>query len=97
VSPSKSWEGFAAGVIASVMCGAALPVVFDMAPFPIMLLGALCGVAGQLGDLAESVLKREAKIKDTGSVIPGHGGFLDRFDSILVNATLTFFIIEVMS
>jgi len=96
VSPSKSWEGFWVGVAASVICGAILPVAFDMAPFPLVLLGGLCGVAGQLGDLAESVLKREAKVKDTGSFIPGHGGFLDRFDSILINATLTFFIIEVI-
>jgi phosphatidate cytidylyltransferase len=96
VSPAKSWEGFWVGVVASVVCGSVLPVLFDLAPFPLVLLGALCGVAGQLGDLAESVLKREAKVKDTGSLIPGHGGFLDRFDSILVNATLTFFIIEVI-
>jgi phosphatidate cytidylyltransferase len=96
VSPAKSWEGFWVGVLASLICGSALPVVFDTSPFPLALLGALCGVAGQLGDLGESVLKREAKVKDTGSFIPGHGGFLDRFDSILVNATLTFFIIEVI-
>ena len=96
VSPAKSWEGFWVGVIASIVCGSVLPVLFDLAPFPLVLLGALCGVAGQLGDLAESVLKREARVKDTGSLIPGHGGFLDRFDSILINATLTFFIIEVI-
>ncbi|MDR3165460.1 MAG: phosphatidate cytidylyltransferase [Synergistaceae bacterium] len=96
VSPAKSWEGFWVGVIASIVCGSLLPVLFDLAPFPLVLLGALCGVAGQLGDLAESVLKREANVKDTGTLIPGHGGFLDRFDSILINATLTFFIIEVI-
>jgi phosphatidate cytidylyltransferase len=96
VSPAKSWEGFAGGVLTSVICGSLLPVYFEMAPLPLALLGALCGVAGQVGDLAESVLKREAKVKDTGNFIPGHGGFLDRFDSILINATLTFFIIEVI-
>jgi phosphatidate cytidylyltransferase len=96
VSPAKSWEGFWVGVVASIVCGSVLPVLFDLAPFPLVLLGALCGLAGQLGDLAESVLKREARVKDTGSLIPGHGGFLDRFDSILINATLTFFIIEVI-
>jgi phosphatidate cytidylyltransferase len=96
VSPAKSWEGFWMGVVASLVCGSLLPVLFDLAPFPLVLLGALCGVAGQLGDLAESVLKREAHVKDTGNLIPGHGGFLDRFDSILINATLTFFIIEVI-
>jgi phosphatidate cytidylyltransferase len=97
VSPAKSWEGFWAGVVASIVCASLLPVLFDLAPLPLVFLGALCGVAGQLGDLAESVLKREAHVKDTGSLIPGHGGFLDRFDSILINATLTFFIIEVIS
>ncbi|MDR2779547.1 MAG: phosphatidate cytidylyltransferase [Synergistaceae bacterium] len=97
VSPAKSWEGFWGGIAASVICVSILIVLFEMAPFPLVLLGALCGVAGQLGDLAESVLKREAKVKDAGNLIPGHGGFLDRFDSILINATLTFFIIEVIS
>ena len=96
ISPSKTWEGFWGGLLASVICGSILPILFEMAPFPITLLGALCGVAGQIGDIAESVLKREAKVKDAGNLIPGHGGFLDRFDSILINATLTFFIIEVI-
>ena len=63
---------------------------------PLLLLGLLCGVAGQLGDLGESVLKREAGVKDTGNIIPGHGGMLDRFDSILVNSTLAFVIFELV-
>ncbi|MDR1472706.1 MAG: phosphatidate cytidylyltransferase [Synergistaceae bacterium] len=97
VSPHKTLEGFIAGVVSSTVCGSILPVVFGIEPFPWVILGALCGVAGQLGDLAESVLKREAGVKDTGHAIPGHGGFLDRFDSILINATLIFFIIEIIS
>ncbi|MDR3255932.1 MAG: phosphatidate cytidylyltransferase [Synergistaceae bacterium] len=96
VSPKKSWEGFLAGVAASSLCGASVAYFFDFAPIPLLLLGLLCGIAGQIGDLCESVLKREAKVKDSGKVIPGHGGFLDRFDSILINATLAFFIIEVI-
>ncbi|MDR1886092.1 MAG: phosphatidate cytidylyltransferase [Synergistaceae bacterium] len=97
VSPKKSWEGFWAGLGASIVCGSVMPIFVDFAPLPIVLISVLCGVAGQIGDLGESVLKREAGIKDSGSVIPGHGGFLDRFDSILINATLAFFIFEVIS
>ena len=96
ISPSKTWEGFWGGLLASVICGSILPMLFEMAPFPLVLMGAMCGAAGQVGDIAESVLKREAKVKDASNLIPGHGGFLDRFDSILINATLTFFIIEVI-
>jgi phosphatidate cytidylyltransferase len=96
VSPAKSWEGFWAGVLAGTFCGSAMAWFFEFPPMPLLMLGLLCGVAGQLGDLCESVLKREARVKDSGSAIPGHGGFLDRFDSILVNATLAFLIIEVI-
>ncbi|MDR1515110.1 MAG: phosphatidate cytidylyltransferase [Synergistaceae bacterium] len=96
VSPKKSWEGFWAGVLASTFCGSAMAWFFEFPPMPLLMLGLLCGVAGQLGDLCESVLKREARVKDSGSAIPGHGGFLDRFDSILINATLAFLIIEVI-
>ena len=59
-------------------------------------MGLLFGIAGQIGDLGESLLKREAGVKDAGSGIPGHGGFMDRFDSILVNATLAFLILEII-
>lgn len=96
VSPKKSWEGFWGGVLASLVCGGVVAAFFKFPPVPLVLLGLLCGVAGQLGDLCESVLKREARVKDTGSFIPGHGGFLDRFDSILINATLAYFIFEVI-
>lgn len=92
VSPKKTWEGFLGGAAASVLCGGILALLFSFPPLPLLLMGLLCGVAGQLGDLGESVLKREAGVKDTGSVIPGHGGLLDRFDSILVNGTLAFLI-----
>lgn len=96
VSPKKSWEGFWAGVAASMLCGSALALFFEFPPIPLLMLGTICGIAGQIGDLGESVLKREANVKDSGAVIPGHGGFLDRFDSILINATFAFFIFEVI-
>ncbi len=96
VSPIKSWEGFAGGTAASFMSGGLLSLIYSFPPMPLLLLGLLCGIAGQLGDLGESVLKREAGVKDTGSLIPGHGGMLDRFDSILVNGTLAFVIFELV-
>ena len=85
VSPKKSWEGSAASVAASVLFGclflrATLPSV------PIwhaIALAALGNVAGQFGDLAEAAVKRGAGVKDSGAILPGHGGFLDRVDSTL--------------
>ena len=92
----KTWEGFFGGAAASLVCGGFLALIFSFPPLPLILMGLLCGIAGQLGDLGESVLKREAQVKDTGSLIPGHGGLLDRFDSILVNGTLAFVIFELI-
>jgi len=96
VSPKKTWEGFLGGAAASFLCGGVLALLFSFPPLPLLLMGLLCGIAGQLGDLGESVLKREADVKDTGKLIPGHGGLLDRFDSILVNGTLAFAIFEII-
>lgn len=96
VSPHKTWEGFIGGAAASFICGGLMALIFSFPAVPLLLVGLLCGVAGQLGDLGESVLKREASVKDTGSLIPGHGGLLDRFDSILVNGTLAFVIFELV-
>lgn len=96
VSPKKSWEGFLGGLAGSLFCSGILAFLWEFPPLPLLLLGVLCGTAGQLGDLAESILKREANIKDSGSLIPGHGGMLDRFDSILLNSSLAFLIFEVI-
>jgi phosphatidate cytidylyltransferase len=96
VSGKKTWEGFAGGVLGSLFGSSLLALVFEFPPLPLLLLGLLCGFMGQLGDLGESVLKREAGVKDSGSLIPGHGGLLDRFDSILVNSSLAFIIFEVI-
>ena len=93
VSPGKSVEGAVAGLLASI--GAAFIARATFAPYlkPLdaAVLGALVGVFGQLGDLVESLLKRDADLKDTSTIIPGHGGVLDRFDSLLFAAPIVYY------
>ncbi len=84
ISPNKSQEGAFAGFLASATVGAACLQSFGLGDWRIGLIaGAVIGLAGQIGDLAESVLKRQAGVKDSGSVVPGHGGILDRIDALL--------------
>jgi phosphatidate cytidylyltransferase len=86
VSPNKTWEGFVGGVVlAALVVGVALPTVTG-APGPVVaaLLGALVAVAAFLGDLVESMVKRDLGVKDLGHLLPGHGGVLDRVDGILL-------------
>jgi phosphatidate cytidylyltransferase len=85
VSPKKSWEGSIAGVITSVLI-AGFYLVYFIPSVPLWhaaVLTAVANIAGQLGDLAESAMKRGADVKDSGTILPGHGGFLDRVDSTL--------------
>ncbi len=84
-SPKKTWEGSAASVVCSALFGALyLPkFVGDVAAVEAVLLSAAANVAGQVGDLVESAMKRGAGVKDSGSLLPGHGGALDRLDSSL--------------
>jgi phosphatidate cytidylyltransferase len=85
VSPKKSWEGSIASVVTSVLVAGAYLWYFvpGLNPFHILGLTVAANIAGQFGDLAESVLKRGAGVKDSGGLLPGHGGFLDRVDSTL--------------
>jgi len=85
ISPGKTWEGAIASGLASMVFGVAYLGRFSPGT-PVMeavAMSALANVAGQLGDLAESALKRGAKLKDSGDLLPGHGGLLDRVDSAL--------------
>lgn len=96
VSPGKTIQGFVAGIIGSLLVNAGAIYLFKLPTYPSILIGFICGIAGQIGDLAESLIKRESGEKDSGRVIPGHGGMLDRFDSILFNGLLTYFVLRVL-
>lgn len=96
VSPGKTVQGFAAGIIGSLLVNAICIYYFSLPTYPLILIGFICGIFGQVGDLAESLIKREAKQKDSGKLIPGHGGMLDRFDSILFNGLLTYLLLRVV-
>lgn len=85
ISPGKSWEGLAGSVVASAIIGATLGHV---APVPHAVLGAVLAVVGLCGDMFESFLKRHAGVKDSGHIIPGHGGLFDRVDALLPCAIL---------
>ena len=84
VSPKKTWEGAAGSVVSSVLLAGAYLYYFVHVPIPqVIALTAVANAAGQVGDLAESSIKRGAGVKDSGTLLPGHGGFLDRVDSTL--------------
>jgi phosphatidate cytidylyltransferase len=85
ISPSKTWEGAIAGIFGGIIGSLIIVAIFSL---PIsygqaILLGILVSILGQLGDLAESLLKRNIGVKESGSLMPGHGGLLDRMDSVI--------------
>jgi phosphatidate cytidylyltransferase len=85
VSPKKTWEGTISGVILAVMIISYGGNTFLGLPFRLLILiSFMASVMGTFGDLLESKLKRMAGVKDSGNMMPGHGGFLDRFDSLLL-------------
>ncbi len=96
VSPNKTWEGFFGGFSAALLASVLLAFILEIPPIPFVYVGIICGFAGQLGDLAESVIKRESWVKDSGALIPGHGGVLDRFDSTLINGLLVYVLFGVI-
>ena len=84
ISPKKSWEGFIAGMLFTLLMGVVNSLLFSQSSLTNWLvIAALVVVFGTLGDLFESVIKRRLKVKDSGAMLPGHGGLLDRFDSLL--------------
>lgn len=91
VSPGKTWEGSIGGVLTSLVAGALLGHWLQMPWVHALGLAALCAIAGQVGDLCESALKRDLGVKDFGAILPGHGGILDRIDSLLFAAPLGYY------
>jgi len=84
ISPKKSWEGLITGAVFAVIMGILNSVIFQSLSMVSWIIAALIIVAfGTIGDLFESKIKRDLNIKDSGTILPGHGGFLDRFDSLL--------------
>ena len=85
VSPNKTWEGFIGSIILTTATGYVISINgFGLSNIEWMILGILTVISATLGDLFQSMLKRESNIKDSGNILPGHGGVLDRFDSILL-------------
>jgi len=100
ISPKKSWEGLLGGALTTIVASGAFVTsfvgVFEDRRVDALLLGLVVSVAATLGDLAESIVKRDVGVKDMGTVLPGHGGVLDRIDSLLFVAPATFLLFRVI-
>ncbi|NQW30845.1 MAG: phosphatidate cytidylyltransferase [Ignavibacteria bacterium] len=99
VSPNKSWQGAIAGAIAAVLSFVLITQYWLDGAVLVhsIAVGLIVGVMGQVGDFAESMLKRDAGVKDSSALIPGHGGMLDRFDSMIFVSTITLIYILIVT
>lgn len=97
-SPGKTWEGFIAGGIAALVAGAIIGK--EVSPWGGVVhgleLGLVVAIVAPLGDLVQSMVKRDLRLKDSGAFLPGHGGLLDRFDSLLFVLPATYFLVAVL-
>jgi len=95
ISPKKSVEGFAGGLLGSIAAAILAKMVFlhQLSLMDSFMIAIAIGILGPLGDLVESMLKRSSSVKDSGSLIPGHGGILDRIDSILFSAPFLYYFV----
>lgn len=89
VSPGKTWEGVVGGMLLTGLAAYGLGILWQIPVQFNVVIGVLTVVFGTLGDLVESMLKREVQVKDSGSILPGHGGMLDRFDALLLSLPFT--------
>ena len=97
ISPNKTWEGTIAGILISVLLVTKIMGQYiPLSEKSIFLISIVAAIAGTFGDLVESKLKRVAGVKDSGTMMPGHGGFLDRFDSILLATPFVWLLIQLV-
>ena len=97
VSPAKSWEGLTGGLLVALVAGAVSVRLMLHSPIWVgALMGVVVGAVGALGDLVESAIKRDAGIKDMSRVLPGHGGAMDRLDSIILSAPAAWFVLYLL-
>ena len=94
LSPSKTWEGAFANFLGALLLAALFGYWMKIQPLHMLAMGALGNVAGQLGDLFESSWKRSAGVKDSGTMLPGHGGMLDRIDALILAAPAVWYYFE---
>ncbi|HYK30239.1 MAG TPA: phosphatidate cytidylyltransferase [Streptosporangiaceae bacterium] len=96
ISPKKTWEGLGGSLVACLIAGGLMvPGLLDGQVWQGLIIGLAAVLASTLGDLAESMIKRDLEIKDMGHLLPGHGGILDRIDSLLVMAPIVWFLLTV--
>ena len=97
ISPGKTWEGLAGGALGAVLAAVALDGVLGISALQALALGLVVCAAAVLGDLGESLVKRAAGVKDSGHIVPGHGGLLDRMDSILFVLPAVYWFVQVVA
>ena len=94
ISPKKTWEGAIGGAIGSIIAATILGIAFSLSLtyWQLVLAGCFISIIAQLGDLVESLLKRNSGVKDSGTWVPGHGGILDRIDSYIFTGALVYYL-----
>jgi phosphatidate cytidylyltransferase len=92
ISPKKTREGALAGLVGGILAGACIAAFATLPVWQGIVLGMGVSIGSQIGDLAESAMKREAGVKDSGTLLPGHGGVLDRFDSLLFAGATVYYL-----
>jgi phosphatidate cytidylyltransferase len=91
ISPRKTWEGSISGFIICLIAALILSKTASMEVWQALVLGGMIGVVGQISDLIESLIKRDAGVKDSSDIVPGHGGVMDRIDSFILTAPLMYY------